>query len=129
MKTKTQEGKERKESVKYIKIPDWIYYGSERVVLRYKNPDGEYMQSEFYPMDYEEVETEQKEYFEWELSATNKAMEVRERFWRTRVEQLIKDYPYRGKAIVNITKDGVKYRAQILEAMDTKEGLWIEGRI
>lgn len=34
----------------WIKIPDYIYY-TGKVTLRYQNPDGEWMESTFYPND------------------------------------------------------------------------------
>ena|SRR3990167_2765326 len=44
-KHKTGEGKI------YIKVPDWIYYGGGEVSLKYRNPDGEWFETTFYPID------------------------------------------------------------------------------
>ena len=51
--------KQRKASMEerehWIKVPDWIYIGGKEVTLRYQNPEGEFMESTFYPSDYEDA--------------------------------------------------------------------------
>lgn len=121
--------KEGKVNNKYIKIPDWIYWGSGRVILRYKNPKGKYMESEFYPMDYEEVEAEQSKELQRQLVDKQREMEARHKDYMEEIRRLRENYPYRGKPVVNVTKDGIKYRVQIDVAHDTRDGIWIEGRI
>jgi hypothetical protein len=37
-----------------IEIPDWIYH-TGKVEVRYKNPEGEWMVTEFYPGDSEPI--------------------------------------------------------------------------
>lgn len=121
----------KKEKVvhRYIKIPNWIYWGSERVVLKYKNPNGEWMQSEFYPMDYEEVETEQaKELKELVMEKEKQRQTMYEHFQRE-IAQLMNTSPMRGKPHIIVEKDGVYYKVQIITALDSPEGLYIKGRI
>ncbi len=126
---KSRKDKKEIEPVKYIKIPDWIYWGSDRVTLQYKNPEGEYMKSEFYPMDYEEIVTEQVKQVNEQLIEKTLEIEVLHKHYQQEINRLREEYPYRGKAVVNVTKDGTKYRVQIIEAFDTRDGIWIEGKI
>lgn len=121
--------KKTEESVKYIKIPDWIYYGTDRVALRYKNPDGVLMESEFLPMDYEEVETEQAK------TMSEKSVYERLSFDRIyhglkeEIKRLREDFPYRGKVFVRVKKGDINYAVRVNEVFDTKEGLIVYGEI
>lgn len=119
----------KQDNNKYIKIPDWIYWGSDRVVLRYKNPDGQWMESEFLPMDYPEIETEQSEQLKLNITDLQSEIEKLHEHYREEIRRLRDAYPYRGKPVVTVDRDGTSYRMQILEAHDTPEGLVIRGRI
>lgn len=79
---------------KYIAVPDWIYLGSGKVVLRYEDPNGELMESEFYPMDYPEIETEQVKRIKQTLAKSQ--LELIERV----DQKLLKAFPPRDKTNV-----------------------------
>ncbi len=51
----TKSPKPSKEREYWIKVPEWIYTGGKEVILRYQNPDGEFMESTFYPSDYKAI--------------------------------------------------------------------------
>ncbi len=102
MKSKKKEGKIEK-NYKYIKIPDWIYWGSDRVVLQYKNPEGEYMSSEFYPMDYEEVETKQAKQLNELVIEKEKQRQKMYEYFQEQIKHLMRTYPT-DKEIKNTLK-------------------------